>query len=49
MSQYTKIESNLKDLFQSKDVFQFKFDNIAEVVPNNSILIIYFTILSLSL
>lgn len=36
MSQYTKIESNIKDLFQSKDVFQFKFDNIAEVVPNNS-------------
>lgn len=36
MSQYTKIESNIKDLFQSKDVFQFKFDNIAEVVPKNS-------------
>ena len=36
LSKYTKIDSNLKELFQSSDVFQFKFDNIAESVPMNS-------------
>lgn len=30
MAKYTKVDSNLKELFQSKDVFQFKFDNIPE-------------------
>jgi len=35
LSQYTKIEPNLKELFQSSDVFKFKFDNIAESVPKN--------------
>ncbi len=30
-----EIEPNLKELFQSSDVFKFKFDNIAESVPKN--------------
>ena len=34
-SQYTQIESNLKELFCSKDVFKFKFDNLAEAAPKN--------------
>jgi len=36
LSKYTKIEPNLKELFQSSDVFKFKFDNIVETVPKNS-------------
>lgn len=33
LAQYTKIESNLKELFTSNDLFQFKFDNIPDPKP----------------
>lgn len=39
-TQYTKIESNIKDLFQSNDVFKFSFNNIAETVARNPSLLI---------
>jgi hypothetical protein len=34
-SQFTRIEANIKELFQSKDVFKFSFDNVAETVVKN--------------